>query len=78
VSIELALADAANNCAKHSDAVATITFRSGRQLSGRLKRPSGADLGTRQVEIGRGWVTFRIDEVAAVQSRLRQERTEPS
>lgn len=66
MSIDLALADAANNCVQHG-AVAEITLKSGALLVGHLERQSGADLGTRHMKTpGGGWVTFRVDEIAAV------------
>lgn len=72
MSINLALADAANNCAREN-AVATITLKSGRQFTGTLKRGAGVDSDTHVMEVGQGWVTFLKDEVAAVQSRMRHE-----
>jgi hypothetical protein len=69
MSIELALADAATNCAKQG-ATAVITLRSGVQIEGKLKRNTGADLGTRHLETATGgWATFRVEEIAAVQAR---------
>lgn len=67
--IRLALADAANNCARES-ATAVVTLRSGVQLEGRLDHKSNADIDTRQIKTkGGGWITFRIEEVAAVESK---------
>lgn len=68
MSITLALADAARNCANDHRAQATVTLKSGVQLTGTLRVESGADLGTRHIKIGRGWATFLTDEVAAVES----------
>lgn len=68
MSIELALADAANNCNREG-ALATITLRSGREVTGRLEQKSGADLGTRIVhKRSGGWTTVRVEEIAAVES----------
>ncbi|MDQ1584470.1 MAG: hypothetical protein QOF36_2524 [Microbacteriaceae bacterium] len=67
MSIELALADAARNC-KRESAKATVTLRSGVQITGSLEAQSGADLGTRLLHTDGGWVTVRVDEVAAVES----------
>lgn len=69
MSIDLALADAARNCAEEG-AEAVVTLRGSVQLVGRLERQLGADLGTRHMrtKLG-GWITFRVNEVAAVESR---------
>lgn len=71
MSIDLALADAANNCARQG-ATAVVTLRSGIQLEGQLERASGADLGTGHLKTGGGWATFRVEEVAAVEARKRE------
>jgi hypothetical protein len=69
MSIELALSDAAKNCAEQG-ATAIVTLRSGAQLEGSLQRDSGADLGTRhfRTSLG-GWITFCVEEVAAVEAK---------
>jgi hypothetical protein len=68
MSIELALADAANNCAREG-ARALIVLRSGHRIDGKLKQESGGDLGTRHViKDDGGWATFLVEEVAAVES----------
>lgn len=67
MSIELALVDAANNCARDGARV-TITLKSGAFLSGKLQRATGADLGTGHVKTPTGWATFLVDEVAAVET----------
>jgi 1,6-anhydro-N-acetylmuramate kinase len=66
MSIQLALVDAANNC-KQEDAKATLTLRSGVQITGRLKRDMVPD--TAQILLaGGGWETVLIEEIAAVRS----------
>lgn len=67
MSMNLALMDAANNCIREN-ATATVSLKGGVQLTGRLQRPSGADLGTMHMHTKTGWVTFLTDEVAAVES----------
>lgn len=71
MSIELALADAANNC-KRENAEVTLTLRSGVQFTGQLSGKSGADLGTRHMRFDNGgWATIQVDEIAAVHSHRR-------
>jgi hypothetical protein len=66
--IDIALVDAANNCAREG-AKATVTLKSGVQITGRLDRPRNGERGTGHVYTeGGGWATFRIDEVAMVAS----------
>lgn len=75
MSIELALADAANNCVREG-ALVTITLKSGVQYTGKLERVTGSDFGTRHMKIdkpaypgdGGGWVTMLTGEIAAVES----------
>jgi hypothetical protein len=69
MTIELALADASNNCVRE-DAMATITLRSGVRYTGKLKkRPSDLGSDTRLLELsGGGWVGLRVEEIAAVES----------
>lgn len=67
MSINIALVDAANNCARQG-ARATITLKSGVQFTGSLKHESGADLGTVHMNIESGWATIDRDEIAAVHS----------
>lgn len=68
MSINLALHDAATNCAR-DNAICTLTLKSGVQLVGHLeKAPSGF---AKQVTLymrtdGCGWTTVVKDEVAAV------------
>ena len=73
MSIELALADAAKNCRERQlgdpKVLCTITLRSGVQFTGELRTASPADLGTRMMDReGGGWLTFKTDEVVAVES----------
>lgn len=71
MSIDLALTDAAINC-KRDDAVTVITLRSGVQLMGFLGSKGKADMDTRHMKTREGgWITFRTDEVVAVESRPR-------
>ena len=66
--IPIAISDAAKNCATTSDAVATITLRSGVQLRGKLDSDfTNVGLGTTgHLKHGSGWTTFLLEEVAAV------------
>lgn len=67
MSINLALADAANNCIREN-AKATLTLKgSGVQYTGRLDRSNVGDTAQVHTEHG-GWVTVVIDEIAAVAS----------
>lgn len=64
MSLQLALADAANNCARDGG-TATITLRSGVRIVGRLQpkaAPDWAHLHTKT-----GWVTVLVEEIAAVE-----------
>jgi hypothetical protein len=75
MSLILALFDAAKNCDREG-AGAIITLKSGRQLAGRLKHESGGFTagGTGQLHTpspSDGWITFAVDEVAAVESTRR-------
>jgi hypothetical protein len=71
VSLRLALVDAANNCARES-ARATLTLRSGREITGTLDKPgplAEGDGGTVIVHRpGGGWATVLVEEIAAVES----------
>lgn len=67
MSLELALADAANNCARQG-AKCTLILRSGAQLTGKLSPRSPSDIGTRNMDIDDGWVTVLVDEIAVVHS----------
>jgi hypothetical protein len=68
MSIELALADAANNC-ERDGANATITLRGGVEITGKLEqRGGGGDLGTVHIRHGDGWSTVLVSEIAAVSS----------
>lgn len=67
MSINLALADASNNC-KREGANATISLKSGLQFTGKLKRDNSPfDTCVIHTE-GGGWVTVLIEEIAAVSS----------
>lgn len=67
MSIRLALADAANNCAQEG-ATAVLTLRSGIQHEGMLNKVE-VDTGTEQIETLNGWITIDRDEIASVESR---------
>lgn len=67
MSLDLALADAASNCARRG-AQTTVTLRNGVRLTGRLQEDRLADLGTRHMHTSGGWITFLTDEVVAVES----------
>lgn len=67
MSIRIALVDAANNCVREG-ATATITLRSGVQVTGKLQR-NEANMDSYVVRLpGGGWVVILIEEVAAVES----------
>jgi hypothetical protein len=73
MSIRLALADAATNCARDGATVA-ITLRSGAQVEGQLRKPSPS---TETVFIDQsdgGWTTLVVDEIAAVAARPKTRR----
>jgi hypothetical protein len=67
MSIDLALADAANNCERRG-AVATITLKSGIEVVGRIERTNAnLTMGTVVVHtLTGGWTTVVKDEIAAV------------
>jgi hypothetical protein len=65
-SMNLALHDAATNCARDG-ATAILTLRSGVQITGGLEKLGGADLGTRHVKTETGWATITTDEIVAVE-----------
>lgn len=65
--INLALNDAATNCRRDS-AVATITLKSGVQLSGELEKPSEAFSTTAHIKFkDGGWATIDREEIVAVE-----------
>lgn len=71
MSIQLALVDAANNCARQNARV-VITIRSGVQFEGTLEK-SNAGFHTMSsvmlyTKIG-GWVAVALDEIVAVESK---------
>ena len=68
MSINLALADCANNCLRDG-ATAIISLKSGVVLVGQLERVGGTDLGTRHMKTPTGWITFLAEEVAAVEAK---------
>lgn len=72
-SLSLALADAAANCTREN-ATATITLKSGVQVSGKLQRPRPAGEVHLKKDDG-GWATILEDEVAAVETT--PSRTRP-
>lgn len=65
MSIDIALADARNNCVRDG-AKCTVILRSGVRVVGRLKNtdPSTAHFET----IGGGWATVDRDEIVVVES----------
>jgi hypothetical protein len=68
VSLNLALADAANNCDREG-ATAIITLKSGVQYEGKLDREK-LDTGTAHMTLTHGgWVTIDKDEIAAVEAK---------
>lgn len=69
MSLNLALRDAAKNCA-HDGATAVLTLRSGVEVRGRLDPPTGAGLPeTVMVHTMTGWATVIVAEIAVVESR---------
>lgn len=67
----ISLIDAANNCSRDG-AQATLTLRSGKEITGRLEKPqSGADTAHVKLVDG-GWATALIEEIAAIESRRRR------
>lgn len=67
MSLGLALADAKNNCDRHG-ATATLTLRSGIQISGKLNT-GASDLNTAHIKKqDGGWATIVVDEIAAVET----------
>lgn len=72
--LSIALRDAATNCERDS-AVATITLRSGVQLSGELEYPNAGDPGSVHLIFeDRGWATVLAEEVAAVEAHPRRQQ----
>lgn len=68
MSINLALADAANNCVREG-ALTTLTLRSGVEIVGKLQRVGPSDLGTVHIRHGNGgWTTVIVSEIGAVTS----------
>jgi hypothetical protein len=67
VSIDIALVDAATNCAR-DNATAVITLRSGARFEGTLARASASDTAHLKTDVG-GWVTIDKKEIAAVEAR---------
>lgn len=67
MSINIALIDAANNCAARG-AKATLTLRSGVQFTGRLRKDNLLDTVVIYPEGETGWTTVRVGEIAAVGS----------
>lgn len=68
MSIELALADAARNCALRG-ATTAVTLRNGVRLVGKLEREN-AITDTRMMRTpDGGWLTFLTEEVVVVESR---------
>jgi hypothetical protein len=66
--LNIALFDAATNCARDG-ATAIVTLRSGVQLEGKLERPyPNPTTGHLKTKDG-GWITFCVEEVAAVEAR---------
>lgn len=63
--IRISVHDAATNCMRDG-AVATLTLKSGVQFEGKLKKPSSAFEKTAHIEIGEGWTTVDMAELAAV------------
>ncbi len=68
MSLDLALVDAANNCARDG-ATAILTLRSGAVVEGRLQQQGGVDLGTRHLRTETGWATVLVEEIATVEVR---------
>ena len=65
-SMGIALADAATNCTRDG-ATAILTLRSGVQITGKLEKVGGADLGTRHLKTETGWATIATDEIVGVE-----------
>lgn len=67
MSIGLALADAASNCARYG-ATATLTLRSGVRITGELKRENSTyGITVRLRKPDGGWATVDTDEIVAVE-----------
>ncbi len=69
MSMALALHGAANNCARDG-ATATLTLKSGVQVTGKLSKPPGEGVFSNEeiahVTTDHGWATVVIAEIAAV------------
>lgn len=63
MSLAIALADAANNCARDS-AEAVLTLRSGREIRGELERNATNTAHLKTAD--GGWSTVLVEEIAAV------------
>jgi hypothetical protein len=66
MSLAIALMDAANNC-ERDGASAVLTLRSGREIKGKLSKPTEGDPRTAHVLLSDGgWATALVEEIAAV------------
>lgn len=71
--LRIALVDAAKNCSAQG-ATATITLKSGVQISGALERPSNAFPDTAHIQKrDGGWATFDGEEIAMVETTPKKD-----
>lgn len=71
--LDIALADAANNCASDSSVRTTVTLRGGVQYTGVLRKDSRVHEPTKRLSLdNRGWVTILRSEIIAVESHFRR------
>lgn len=66
--LRLALLDAATNC-QRVGATATLTLKSGVQLTGKLQRSRAGDLLAHIRRQDGGWASALVEEIAAVEVR---------
>lgn len=72
MSLELALADAANNSINHN-AYTRLILRNGVELTGQIDKRFGRNDESCHLKIGDGWVTVLRSEIIAVHSMTRDE-----